>query len=146
MNRLFDIGSELSTANIQKAHDMRVSRMGEGVGQADVSELEKLIDGSEAKLEPLKNFILPIGCEAACRFHLARSAVRQAEVAVIEYVEELPSPQTAKSTEHSDVQPNDQGLRPEIIAYLNRLSDLLFSWSRLCNAEAQIAEEPWVKS
>ena len=67
-----------------------------------------------AELEPLKSFVLPSGTEAAARLHVARAVCRRAERLVIAL---------------SDTAP----VNPLAIAYLNRLSDLLFILARAAN-------------
>ncbi len=84
---------------------------------------EEHIDKQSAKLPPLHRFILPQGGEAATRLHIARTIVRSAERRVVRFVREKVkySQKSAKT-----------GESPELlmIKYLNRLSDLLFVWSR----------------
>lgn len=125
MHRLFDVGAELSTKDDPAAHQKRKERMGEGISSQHIQEMEKWIDEADAQLEPLSEFVLPTGCETACRLHLARSAVRKAEVEVISLA---------------------SGARAEIIQYLNRLSDLLFVYGRLENLRANYTEIPWKKA
>lgn len=116
MSDLFDLGAEL--AMVPKKI----------LGNHRVEALEKLIDQADQELPVLKNFILPTGCELAARFHLARTAVRQAEQQVISLRE------------------IGETVRPELIIYLNRLSDLLFTWSRLANIQNHTQEVLWVKN
>lgn len=89
-----------------------------------VSAFERWIDAAEAELEPLRSFILPGGGEAGAALHLARTVCRRAERAVVALAEA------------EDV---DAG----ILAYLNRLSDLLFVMARLANHRAGRTETPW---
>ena len=86
--------------------------------------LEHMIDGHEAKLEPLKNFILPGGTPKAAAFHLARTVCRRAERAVVSLARE-------------------QEVSPSIVKYLNRLSDLLFVLARATNAQAGRPDVTW---
>lgn len=74
------------------------------------SALEPLIDGYESALPALSKFVLPGGTELAARLHAARAAVRRAESAAVGI-----------------------GAPPPCIAYLNRLSDLLFVMAREAN-------------
>ena len=76
-----------------------------------IERLERDLDGFNADLPPLKDFILPGGGHAAAACHLARTIVRRAERRVT----------TLKK--HEDV-------RDEVVRYLNRLSDLLFVLAR----------------
>jgi cob(I)alamin adenosyltransferase len=84
------------------------------------------IDAAEAELTPLKNFILPGGCETAARLHLARCVCRRAERSLIAFSEDRP-------------------LAPVILTYLNRLSDWLFVQARWANKVAGVADVPWKK-
>jgi cob(I)alamin adenosyltransferase len=80
-----------------------------------VSKIEKQIDDYEKTLPPLTRFILPQGSEQASRLHVARAVVRTAERRIVDYL-------SSKSEEK---------YRDLIIAYCNRLSDLLFIYARL---------------
>jgi len=92
--------------------------------EAKVSALERAIDRAEEGLAPLRQFILPGGCEAAARLHLARTVCRRAERRAVALAEQ-------------------EEVAPAILAYLNRLSDLLFILARLVNQRAGVAEIPW---
>jgi cob(I)alamin adenosyltransferase len=81
------------------------------VTQAQVERLEGLCDLVNERLEPLRSFVLPGGGEAAARLHVARAACRRAEREAVTL---------AASTD----------LNPVALAYLNRLSDLLFILAR----------------
>jgi cob(I)alamin adenosyltransferase len=81
------------------------------INAAFVDRLEHDLDGFNADLPPLKDFILPGGGHAAAACHLARTIVRRAERRAI----------TLKKNE---------AVRDELIRYLNRLSDLLFVIAR----------------
>ncbi len=107
-NELFDLGADLCVPESESDRArLRVSAQ-------QVARLESEIDAANAALAPLDSFILPGGTEIAARLHLARTIVRRAEraasaLAVVEKV-------------------NAQAL-----AYLNRLSDLLFVLAREAN-------------
>ena len=81
---------------------------------SQVERLEKHIDAMNADLAPLDSFILPGGSPAAAAIHLARAITRRAERSA-----------TAAAT--------DVALNPQALAYLNRLSDLLFVLARRVN-------------
>jgi cob(I)alamin adenosyltransferase len=89
-----------------------------------VAEMEAWIDEADAALAPLKNFVLPGGCEAAALLHLARTVCRRAERRVI----------TLARHAHLD---------EAVVVYLNRLSDLLFTWARFANHAAGVPDVPW---
>jgi cob(I)alamin adenosyltransferase len=103
-NDLFDLGADLSVPLDDARERLRVQ-------QAQVEWLEKLCDLVNDRLEPLKSFVLPAGGEAATRLHLARCVCRRAERLVVAL---------AEGTE----------INPTSLAYLNRLSDLLFILAR----------------
>lgn len=97
---LFDLGGELCIPGHQAIEDRFIDR------------LEQDLDGLNADLPPLKDFILPGGGPAAAACHLARTIVRRAERRV----------NTLRTNEV---------VRDEAIRYLNRLSDLLFVIARV---------------
>jgi cob(I)alamin adenosyltransferase len=107
---LFHVGAELSTP-AGKEVKWKIT-------QEDISALEKNIDGWDAELEPLKNFILPGGHQAGAGLHFARTIVRRAERCAVGLEE----------------------VNPLAIAYLNRLSDFLFVAARLVNARLGMKE------
>jgi len=108
-NDLFDVGADLAVPHGGDRERLRV--------QADqVSWLEGACDEVNATLQPLKSFVLPGGTPAAAHLHVCRTVCRRAERRAL-LVEEA---------------------NPEVVRYLNRLSDLLFILSRGANG----AEEP----
>ena len=86
--------------------------------------LEAEIDRREAELPPLKAFILPAGTPPTAMLHVARAVCRRAERRVVEL---------SKSAT----------VRPEVLRYLNRLSDLLFVLARYANHLAGLPDTPW---
>jgi len=84
------------------------------VVDAQVTRLEREIDAMNAKLAPLKSFVLPGGTPAAAYLHLARTVVRRAERLVVALARSEP-------------------VNPAAVRYLNRLSDHLFVLSRHVN-------------
>ena len=111
-NDLFDLGADLSVP----LEDDRRERL--RVAQGQVERLEELCDLVNGRLEPLKSFVLPGGTEAAARLHVARAVCRRAE-------------------RHAAALAEAQGANPVALAYLNRLSDLLFILARAANAGSQ---------
>jgi cob(I)alamin adenosyltransferase len=111
-NDLFTLGGDLaSPAEIQ------VPR----INDEFIATLEELSDKFLEELEPLKEFILPSGCEAGATLHLARTVARRSERKVV-----------ALSGEEE--------INLQAIIYLNRLSDLLFILARLVNKRAGVPE------
>jgi cob(I)alamin adenosyltransferase len=94
------------------------------IGVTEVERLEATIDAVEARLEPLKNFVLPAGSSGAAALHLARTVCRRAERRVLASAAATPC-------------------RPELVVYLNRLSDLLFVLARRENLASGSADVPW---
>lgn len=88
-------------------------------------ELEKEIDKLEGMLPVLKNFILPGGATLAAHLQYARAICRRAEREVVSLSE--------KNT-----------VKPQILTYLNRLSDYLFMLARNANFKTEVEEEAWV--
>ncbi len=114
-SRLFDLGAVLANPQLSTAeHDF------------DPAFLETWIDGMDQHLEPLANFILPGGAEAAAMLHLARAVCRRAE---------------RKAVALAAVEPVPAGA----IVYLNRLSDALFTAARDADAAAGKPDVPWRK-
>jgi len=109
-NDLFDLGADLATPGEDFAPTDRALR----IVPAQVARLERAIDAANAALTPLTSFILPGGTPAAAALHLARAIVRRAE-------------RGAVAASH------DATLNPQALAYLNRLSDLLFVLAREMN-------------
>jgi cob(I)alamin adenosyltransferase len=111
-NDLFDVGADLCVPPAE----------GETAGQrlrvtaAQIERLEAAIDRINARLQPLTSFILPGGSPAAARCHFARTVCRRAEREVV----------TLMRTET---------VNPQVLAYLNRLSDLLFVLARANNRD-----------
>lgn len=91
---------------------------------AEVTDLEVTLDRLNAELAPLKEFVLPGGARAAALCHLARTVCRRAERRVY-------------ALSQRDAIP------PTSLAYLNRLSDLLFVMARYLNKAAGHPETLW---
>jgi cob(I)alamin adenosyltransferase len=118
-NDLFVVGSALADASTGGPfHD--------AVTGGHVEQLEAAIDALESELTPLVQFILPGGTDAAAQLHLARTVCRRAERLIV-------------TLSH---RPNQDVPRP-LIAYLNRLSDLLFVLARAVNHRAGVADTHW---
>lgn len=121
-NRLFELGAELATPDAER-HGTQYIR-------ADhVRELEAAIDRLDADLEPLTRFILPTGTRAGALAHVARTVCRRAERRMVALIREALALGTP--------------LSPTSLAYLNRLSDLLFVLARWLNKKAGKSESPW---
>ncbi|MEE8410393.1 MAG: cob(I)yrinic acid a,c-diamide adenosyltransferase [Myxococcota bacterium] len=120
-HELFDLGAGLATP----------PEAGEppgGVTHADVEKLEAEIDRADRELPKLKAFILPAGTPLAASLHLARAVCRRAERDAV----------TLRRAE-----PETPAV---ILAFLNRLSDLLFVLARLANHRAGVADTEWARA
>jgi cob(I)alamin adenosyltransferase len=91
-----------------------------------VRQLESAIDRFERDLAPLRNFILPGGAPGAAALHVARCVCRRAEGEMVELS-------------------RGASVRGVLLAYVNRLSDLLFVLARWCNQQADVADAAWEK-
>jgi cob(I)alamin adenosyltransferase len=111
-HQLFDLGGELCIPGHAAIFD------------ADIDGLEQVLDGFNADLPPLKDFILPGGGAAAAHCHLARTIVRRAERDTVSLA-------------------TQEAVRPEVVRYLNRLSDLLFVISRVLARGSGHGEVLW---
>ena len=109
---LFDLGGELCIPGMAMVH------------AADIDRLETTLDGFNADLPALKDFILPGGGMAAACCHLARTVCRRAERDVV-----------ALS--------RSETVRAEAMHYLNRLSDLLFVLARVLARASGHGEVLW---
>ncbi len=119
---LFAIGGTLATPNPDRIKEEVRDRM--ALDADRVAALEKAIDEADTKLAPLTAFVLPGGSPKAAALHLARTVCRRAERAVV-------------GLSHAEPVP------AEIIVYLNRLSDLLFTLARLANLRAGHPDITW---
>ena len=117
-SELFDLGAELATP--ADAFPEGMFR----IGEAEVKALEATLDRCQETLAPLKSFVLPGGGPASAQLHVARTVCRRAEREVVALMR------------HED-------LGPWPLAYLNRLSDLLFVLSRWIGHKAGEQEFLW---
>jgi cob(I)alamin adenosyltransferase len=113
-NDLLDVGADLSVPAGGERARLRV-------GPDYTSWLEHACDEVNAELEPLRSFVIPGGTPAAAHLHVCRTVCRRAERRTIAVGDEV---------------------NPEVVRYLNRLSDLLFILSRAAN-DGDSAEPLW---
>lgn len=109
-NDLFDLGADIATP----ITDVPDPEWALRIVDSQVKRLESEIDGMNADLKPVDSFILPGGSPAASAVHLARAVARRAERSATRAAAEVT-------------------LNPFALAYLNRLSDLLFVLARRLN-------------
>lgn len=118
-HRLFDLGAEL-------ASPAAASGKTGAAGSGEIQALEDAIDRYQETLPPLREFILPGGTPLAASLHVARTVARRAERRVVTLARGEP-------------------VRPEVLRYLNRLSDLLFVLARAANHRAGRPDVAWKK-
>ena len=105
-NDLFDVGADLSVPDSPDKARQRLR-----VRAEQTTWLEQRCDEVNQTLEPLRSFVLPGGTAAAAHLHVCRTVCRRAERRTLLV----------------------EGANPEVLRYLNRLSDLLFILSRGAN-------------
>ncbi len=118
--QLFAVGSILATPLRTKAAKALPPLRPEWV-----AAMEQAIDGFDEELKPLTSFILPGGTKGSAYLHLARTVCRRAERRVVPLV-------------------RADKVEPEVVVYLNRLSDLLFTMARVANHRAMVGDVAWV--
>ncbi|WP_086737400.1 cob(I)yrinic acid a,c-diamide adenosyltransferase [Erythrobacter colymbi] len=121
-NDLFDLGADLATPSVDG--DFTPSEMVLRIVPSQPLWIEAQIDALNERLEPLTSFVLPGGSEAAARVHVARATTRAAERAMVALAAE-------------------DAVNPAALAYINRLSDLLFVLARVANEDGR-ADVKWV--
>ena len=115
---LFEIASTLATPSMQKPPFE--------IGREKTVRLEKIIDSFEGSLPVLQNFIYPGGSKAGAAMHVARTVCRRAEREIVTLA-------------------NKEKVDPQILIYINRLSDTLFMLAREVNRLEKKQEEIWKK-
>lgn len=106
-NDLFDLGADLCVPEGGGTAPLRIAA-------EQVARLERWCDEANEALEPLTSFVLPGGTPAAAALHVARAVTRRAERSVVSLADR-------------------EQVNPHAVAYVNRLSDLLFILARAAN-------------
>ena len=123
-NELFNIGAELASDKpVRRAAKQKDAFE---LSAARVRWLEGLIDDYDSRVPPLRTFILPSGSTAGAMLHVARAVSRRAERELI----------TLSRTAQ---------INPNVLAYMNRLCDLLFAMARYVNKASRSRETAWRK-
>jgi cob(I)alamin adenosyltransferase len=118
---LFAIGGHLATPDPERV----AKALAKASLSADrVTEFERMMDLAGEELAPLRAFVLPAGSPKAAALHLARTICRRAERSVVTLAHEAEVPEL-------------------FLAYLNRLSDLLFTLARLANHREGVGDVTW---
>ncbi len=116
---LFALGARLADPAAKIAE--RVTKA--AITPDDIARLERLIDAADAELPALRRFILPGGGRAGAVLHLARTVCRRAERRMVAL--------------------GPGAIESDLLVYINRLSDLLFTLARLVNHRAGVPELEW---
>ena len=93
---------------------------------ARVSEMESWMDDADGELSELRAFVLPGGTPGSAALHLSRTTCRRAERTVVRLAEAEP-------------------VNADLVRYLNRLSDVLFTFARLENHRSHTPDLEWKK-
>jgi cob(I)alamin adenosyltransferase len=118
-HELFVVGAELAASDPARRRLPRIE-------PRHVAALEEAIDAYAERLEPPGGFILPGGTRQSAGLHLARAVCRRAERRLVTLARSGPLP-----------------VSPSLLAYFNRLSDLLFTLARAMNAHAGKGDVAW---
>lgn len=121
-NDLFDLGADLCTPDHGKDLGYEPLR----IVETQVQRLEREIDDLNARLQPLRSFVLPAGSVLAAHLHLARTIARRSERHMIA-LGRVPN----------------EPVNSVAVRYMNRLSDLLFVMARVANDDGR-ADVLWV--
>jgi cob(I)alamin adenosyltransferase len=116
---IFEVGAELAAPDPAE-RGLRT------IGPVHIRALEEAIDRFEETIKPLDRFILPGGSRPAGLLHSARAVCRRAERRVVTLARTATEP-----------------ISPDLLAYLNRLSDLLFVLARVANARSGVPDVRW---
>jgi len=121
-NDLFDLGADLCTPDMEKDAELPYTPL--RMIEAQVLRLEREIDAMNARLTPLRSFILPGGSALAAQLHLCRTVCRRAERLTVELA-------------------GLESVNPAAVKYLNRLSDWFFVAGRIANDDGK-SDVLWV--
>ena len=119
-NEIFKIQNKLMIIASQLSNDKNYKNL-PNISIKDTEFLENAIDRMTIELDPLKNFIIPGGNKLVSFTHLARCVCRRAEVNITELKEK-------------------EDLNREILLFINRLSDYLFTLARFFSKTLKISE------
>lgn len=117
---LFTIGSHLASSSAEERARFKVPP----VTEPEIERLERAMDAMDRELEPMRSFILPGGHPAASQAHICRTVCRRAERRVVHLA-------------------GMTAVEPELVRYLNRLSDFLFVLARYLGKTHGVADTPW---
>lgn len=121
-NDMFDLGADMCTPDMEQDAEKEYPPL--RMVAAQVARLEAEIDAMNAKLEPLRSFILPGGSALSAHLHVCRTVARRAERLAVELA-------------------TMESVNPEAVKYLNRLSDWFFVAARIANDDGK-SDVLWV--
>jgi cob(I)alamin adenosyltransferase len=116
---LFAVGAALADPTSRVSPRITRARLDDDA----IARLERWIDDTDAALPALSRFVVPGGSPAGAALHLARTVCRRAERDIVSL--------------------GADAVEASVVAYMNRLSDLLFVLARLANARAGVADREW---
>ena len=117
---LFSMGAQLADPDfVEKERSLKSH-----IAENRIARLEQCIDDWEMELPPLRQFILPGGSLTGASLHQARTICRRAERQVVHLS-------------------HQEKISPQLVIYLNRLSDFLFVLARYLNHKSNNPEIPW---
>lgn len=119
-NRLFDIGGYMACEPDGEFI------LPPGATEADVARLEHSIDEMDAQVPKLRHFVLPGGCRMAAMAHVARTVARRAERRMVTVA-------------------HNESVDPQVMRFINRLSDWFFVFARFNNIKSGVPEIIWNK-
>jgi cob(I)alamin adenosyltransferase len=117
---LFALGAQLADPTAK----VGAKKAKAAITAARIRRLEQAIDNRQADLPPLTAFILPGGAPLGASLHLARTICRRAERAIVTLA-------------------RDEAVDARVLAYVNRLADLLFVLARFENQRSGEPEDRW---
>ncbi len=124
-NKLFTMGAMLATPEDKQKLKNGTDRLKiEKIQQEEIKFLEEEMDKMNAVLKPMTHFILPGGHTTVSFCHIARCVCRRAERITVELADQ-------------------ETINPEVVIYLNRLSDYLFVLARKLSMDNKVEEIPW---
>jgi cob(I)alamin adenosyltransferase len=121
-NDLFDLGADLCRPDMARDHEAGYTPL--RMTEAQVERLESEIDAMNARLAPLRSFVLPGGSALAAHLHLCRTVSRRAERLAVALA-------------------RSESVNGAALRYLNRLSDWFFVAGRIANDDGA-ADVLWV--
>lgn len=125
-NNLFVVGSDLANPDPLSGKGVDGPAASPRTSSQITTNLENKIDAFESELEPITFFILPGGSAPAASLHICRSIARRAETCAVQLS-------------------NGQKINPEVVVYLNRLSDFMFVAARIANKRLGVKDVAWRK-